>query len=283
MMSRHFMIGLGVLCATVTGAAAETPAERGSYLVNAVMVCDACHTPRGPSGLDMARRFSGGPEIWDESAFTVRSSNITPDRDTGIGAWSKDDIKRLLSLGVRPNGIPVAPRMPYGFYRILTPDDLEAIAVYLKTIKPVSNEVPPPVYKAAASPVPLPGAESSIGAKVPQDPVKRGFYLATLAHCMACHARKPDGDADFRNWWGKGGYEMKGPYGTAVVANITSHKEKGVGAWTDAELKRALTEGVSRDGRALKPPMARQRYFSKMTEQDINAIIAWLRTIPPIE
>jgi mono/diheme cytochrome c family protein len=138
----------------------------------------------------------------------------------------------------------------------------------------VNNEVPPPVYKAAADPAPVPGAEASIGDTLPQDPVKRGFYLATLAHCMACHARKPDGGANFKNWWGKGGYEM---------ANISSHKEKGVGAWTDAELKRALTEGISRDGRALKPPMARQRYFSKMTEQDLNGIIAWVRTIPPLE
>jgi mono/diheme cytochrome c family protein len=247
------------------------------------MVCDACHTPRGPVGLDMERRFSGGPEIWDEPAFTVRGSNITPDRDTGIGAWSKDDIKRLLTAGVRPNGVPVAPRMPYGFYRILTPDDLDAIAVYLKTIKPVSNEMPSPIYKAVTYPAPLPGAETPIGDRVPDDPVKRGFYLATLAHCMACHARRPDGEADFKNWWGKGGYEMKGTFGSAVVANISSHKEKGVGAWTDAELKRALTEGISRDGRALKPPMARQRYFSKMTEQDLNAIIAWVRTIPPME
>ena len=58
---------------------------------------------------------------------------------------------------------------------------------------------------------------------------------------------------------------------------------KGVGAFTDAELKRALTEGIGRDGRALKLPMARQRFFSMMTEQDINAIIAWVHTIPPIE
>jgi hypothetical protein len=76
---------------------------------------------------------------------------------------------------------------------------------------------------------------------------------------------------------------MKGPFGSVVVSNISSHKEKGVGAWTDAELKRVFTEGIGRDGRVLKLPMARQRYFSKMTEQDLNAIVAWVRTIPPIE
>lgn len=282
-MSRKFIVALAAWCAAATNAAAETPIERGSYLVNAVMACDGCHTPRGPGGLDMERRFSGGSIVWDEPAYTVHGSNITPDRDTGIGAWSVDDIKRLLTTGVRPNGVPVAPQMPYGFYRILTPGDLDAIAIYLKTIKPTRNEVTPPVYRAAAYPVPIPGAEATIGDALPQDPLKRGFYIATLAHCMECHSRKPDGVQDFKNGWGKGGQEMKGPFGSVVVSNISSHREKGVGAWTDAELKRVLTEGIGRDGRVLKQPMARQRYFSKMTEQDLNALVAWVRSIPPIE
>jgi mono/diheme cytochrome c family protein len=282
-MMRSCIIALAAQCAGVAGAAAETLVERGSYLVNAVMACDGCHTPRGPGGFNMERRFSGGSIVWDTPAYTVHGSNITPDNDTGIGVWSENDIKRLLTEGVRPNGVPVAPQMPYGFYRILTPRDRDAIAAYLKTVTPVSNEVPSPVYKAAAYPVPLPGAETSIGDSVPDDPVKRGFYLASLAHCMECHSRKPDGVQDFKNWWGKGGHEMKGPFGSVVVPNISAHKEKGVGAWTDAELKRVLTEGIGRDGRALKLPMARQRYFSKMTEQDLNAIILWVRTIPPIE
>ena len=282
-MLKQFTIVFGALCAVVTGAAAETPLERGSYLVNAVMVCDGCHTPRGPGGFNMERRFSGGPQVWDGAAYTVRGSNITSDRETGIGAWSKDDIKRLLTEGVRPNGVQVAPVMPYGFYKILTPGDLDAIAVYLKSIKPVSSEVPQPVYKAAIDPMPLPGAEKSIGGRMPADPVKRGFYLATIAHCMACHSNKPDGGQDFKNGWGRGGYEMKGPFGSVIVPNISSHKEKGVGAWTDAELRRVLTEGIGRDGRVLKLPMARQAFFSQMTDQDLNAIVAWVRSIPPIE
>ncbi len=155
-MLKQFTIVFGALCAVVTGAAAETPLERGSYLVNAVMVCDGCHTPRGPGGFNMERRFSGGPQVWDGAAYTVRGSNITSDRETGIGAWSKDDIKRLLTEGVRPNGVQVAPVMPYGFYKILTPGDLDAIAVYLKSIKPVSSEVPQPVYKAAMIPCRFP-------------------------------------------------------------------------------------------------------------------------------
>jgi uncharacterized iron-regulated membrane protein len=68
-----------------------------------------------------------------------------------------------------------------------------------------------------------------------------------------------------------------------VASNITSHPKSGIGAWTDSEIKRALTHGVSRDGRAFKPPMARQQFFSRMTEADLDAVVAWLRTLPPLE
>ena len=288
-MLRNVLTLLGALCSVVSSAVAETPLERGSYLVNAVMVCDGCHTPRGPgdlaipSGLSVERRLSGGVEVWDTPAYTVRGSNITTDRDTGIGAWSADDIKRLLTQGIRPDGVQVAPQMPYSFYRILTPRDLDAVTSYLKTIKPVSNRMPPPVYKVAVKAASLPGAETSIGDTVPTDPVARGFYLATLANCMGCHSRRPDGVQDFRNWWGKGGFEIKGEFGSVVVSNISADREKGVGARSDAELKRALSEGIGHDGRLLKMPMARQAYLSRMTEQDLNAVIAWMRSIPPIE
>lgn len=276
-------VTLAALCLSLTGAAAQSALERGAYLVNAVMACDGCHTPRGPNGFNMERRFSGGPQVWDEPAYTVRGSNISADPETGIGRWSAAELKRLMIDGVRPNGVPVAPQMPYAFYKILTPGDLDAVVAYVRTAGPVRNEVPPPVYKAASHAHEIPGGEKSIGDAVPSDPVKRGFYLATLAHCMECHSRRPEGVQDYKDWWGKGGYVMKGPFGAVTAANISSHKEKGVGAWTDAELKRALTHGVARDGRAFKQPMARHVYFSKMTDQDLDAIVAWVRTIPPIE
>jgi mono/diheme cytochrome c family protein len=275
-----FAIGLSIL---PLSAGAETVLERGAYLVNAVMACDGCHTPRGPNGLDMNKRFSGGSQVWDEKAYLVRGSNISQDNETGIGTWSASDLAKLLKEGVRPSGVPVAPQMPYGFYQVLTPGDRDAIVTYVRMVPAIRNEVPAPVYRSEARPVPIPGAEASVGDSVPTDPVKRGFYLATLAHCMECHSRSPDGVQDFKHSWGKGGHEMTGPFGSVVVRNISSHKEKGVGAWTDAELKRALVEGVGRDGRRFKPPMAREIYFSKMTEQDLDAIVAWVRTIPAIE
>jgi mono/diheme cytochrome c family protein len=172
--------------------------------------------------------------------------------------------------------------MPSAFYKILTPRDLDAIVAYVRSVPPVRQETPLPDYKAAMHHEPVPGGEKPLE-EVPTDPVRRGFYLANLAHCMECHSRRPDGVQDYKNWWGKGGAEFKGPWGQTVARNISAHPEKGVGAWSDAELKRALTHGVGRDGRAFKLPMARQVYFSKLTDQDLDAIVAWMRTIPPIE
>ena len=109
--------------------AAETLLERGSYLVNAVMACDSCHTPRGPQGaLVMEKRFSGGSQTWDEPTFLVKGANITPDQDTGIGTWSEHDLKRALIEGARPGharlgGVPLVPQMPFNFYKILLPRD----------------------------------------------------------------------------------------------------------------------------------------------------------------
>jgi mono/diheme cytochrome c family protein len=283
-----FKLKLSALCAAtifavISTASAESSVERGNYLVNAVMGCDGCHTPRPGGAFDFSKRFSGGSQIWDEKAYTVRGSNITPDPETGIGTWSEGDIKRALTEGVRPSGVPLAPQMPFAFYKILTLRDLDAVAAYIKSIAPVRNQVPPPVYKAQMHVELIPNAEKPAPDEALQDPVKRGFYLATIAHCMECHSRRPDGTQDYINWNGKGGFIFKGPFGEVAARNISSHKTAGIGAWTDAEIKRALTQGIGRDGRAFKLPMARQVYFSKMTDDDVNAVVAWVRTIPSIE
>ena len=282
-------MALAAFLAGVEPTAAETLLERGSYLVNAVMACDSCHTPRGPEGaLVMEKLFSGGAQTWDEPTFVVKGANITPDLVTGIGTWNELDLKRALIEGVRPGharlgSVPLVPQMPFNFYKILLPRDVEAVVAYVRSVAPVRNEVQLPIYKAPTEVNLVPGAERSIEEAALRDPVKRGFYLATIAHCMECHARRPDGVYDFKNWLGKGGREMKGPFGSVAVRNITSHPTAGIGAWSDAEIKRALTQGVARDGRPFKPPMARHVFYSRMTQDDLDAIVAYLRTLPPLE
>src|SRR5262245_21615612 len=90
-ITRVAFIALAALASNL--AFGQSLLDRGSYLVNAVMACDGCHTPRGPGGFIMEKRFSGGSQTWDEKAYTVKGSNITPDRETGIGAWSEADLK----------------------------------------------------------------------------------------------------------------------------------------------------------------------------------------------
>jgi mono/diheme cytochrome c family protein len=138
------MIALSVAVVAVSGASAQSPVERGNYLVNGVLTCGNCHTPRAKGGVfDMSRQLSGGPQVFDEPAFTVRGANITPDKETGIGSWSDADIKRAMIEGRRPNGTQLAPIMPYAFYKVFTTSDLDAIVAYLRSVPAVSNKVAP--------------------------------------------------------------------------------------------------------------------------------------------
>ena len=262
-------------------ALAQSPVERGNYLVNTIMTCGNCHTPKGPAGDIAEKAFSGGLRF-DESPFDVIASNITPDKETGIGAWSDADIKKALLDGVRPNGVRLAEIMPTNFYRILIPSDLNAIVAYLRTLKPISNKVPDPIYKIALPHVIFPGAEKPFAQRDLNDKVRRGFYLATIGHCMECHTPMTPTHVDYENSLGKGGREFPGPWGVSKSVNITSHRTAGIGAWSDAEIKRSITQGISRDGRKMLPPMG-YGYYAKMTERDLDAIVAYLRTVPPKE
>jgi mono/diheme cytochrome c family protein len=259
-------------------AAAETPVERGSYLVNTIMTCANCHSPKGPPAATAGKDFSGGL-TFDEPPFKVTASNITQDKETGIGNWSDADIKTLLRTGVRPNGVPIAAVMPTGFYGIITDADMDAIVAYLRTLKPVSNKVPDPIYKMALPRQVFPGAEKPANAADFGDPVKKGFYLVTIGHCLECHTPFGKQGVDFAGSLGKGGREFPGPWGKSVSRNITPSKTAGIGAWSDADIKKAITQGVHNDGSPLKPPMGYQ-YYAKMTDADLSAVIAFVRTLP---
>jgi mono/diheme cytochrome c family protein len=276
------MIRLAVFLVTLTfsqAALAEpTPVERGRYLVDGILTCGNCHTPKGPNGDVMEKAFSGGLEF-DERPFKVTAPNITPDKETGIGGWSDADIKKLLRTGVRPNGIPIAAVMPTGFYGIITERDLDAIVAYLRSLKPIRNKVPDPIYKMQIPRQVYPGAERPFTEAMLNDKAKKGFYLATIGHCMECHTPLGPHGREFAGRLGAGGFELKGPWGVSVSRNITQSKTKGIGAWSDAEIKRAITTGVSRDGSKLKPPMG-FHYYASMTADDLDAIVAYLHTIP---
>jgi mono/diheme cytochrome c family protein len=159
--------------------------------------------------------------------------------------------------------------------------DLDAIVAYIQTLPAVSNKVPDPVYKVPIRQEVLPGAEKPIDPAVLKDKVERGFYLAAIGHCMECHTPREKGELDFAKT-GAGGQQSPGPWGISVSSNITSSKTHGIGTWTDAEIKRAITQGVDRDDRKLRPPMGFS-YYAQMKDTDLDDLIAWLRTAPPQE
>jgi mono/diheme cytochrome c family protein len=284
-MNRSGLFGIAALLAALhaTTAHAQTPVERGGYLVNTVMNCHNCHTPMGQNGPQFDKALSGGLRF-DEPPFDVIAPNITPDPETGIGKWSDAEIKTALLEGKHRDGHQLAEVMPTGFYKVLTPGDLDGIVAYLRSVKPVSNKVRAPVYKMQIPHQVLPGAEMAMSDADLADKVKRGQYLVTIGHCMECHTPfgPPGTGVDFQGSLGKGGREFPGPWGKSVSRNITSSKANGLGDWSDADIKRAITQGVRKDGTKLKPPMGFP-YYAKMTDGDVDAVVAYLHTVPAKE
>ncbi len=278
----RLMLGLVAAALVTSSAMAQSAVERGGYLVNTIMTCANCHSPKGPPAAVAGKDYSGGLRF-DEPPFDVTAPNITPDKETGIGNWTDAQIKTMLLTGKNPHGIQEAEVMPTAFYPILTPGDLDGIVAYLRSLTPVKNKVADPVYKIALPHHVFPGAEKSYSQADLNDKLKRGFYLVTIGHCMECHTPfAPPGAPDFANSLGKGGREFPGPWGVSKSRNITSHKTAGIGDWTDAEIKTAITQGKRKDGTPLKGPMGYQ-YYAKMTDADLDAVIASLRTLPPKE
>lgn len=281
-MIRFVAMLLTAFAATLGFAHAQSDlVKRGDYLVNGILTCGNCHSPKGPQGDIPGKLFSGGLS-WDEPPFKVTAPNITQDKDTGIGKWSDADIKKLMRTGLMPNGVHIAMVMPTGFYHIMTERDLNAVVAYLRTIKPISNKVADPIYKMPQAEHVLPGAEKPFTEAMMSDRVKKGFYLASIAHCMECHTPMVKGMRQWDTRLGAGGFDFPGPWGVSISRNITSSKTKGIGSWTDAEIKRAITTGVSKDGSHLKPPMG-FHYYATVTPDDLDAVVAYLRTVPAKE
>lgn len=141
------LAGLAIALAlpSVALAADDAQIARGKYLVT-LGGCTDCHTPGYFLGKPDMTRYLGGSDVAFEmpglGAFVGR--NITPDRETGIGDWTAEQIITALRTGERPDGRTLAPIMPYHALAALSDDDAMAIAQFLKSIEPVSNPVPGP-------------------------------------------------------------------------------------------------------------------------------------------
>lgn len=252
--------------------------ERGEYLAKAAD-CVACHTAPGgqPFAGGLAFRLPFG---------TIYSPNITPDRETGIGAWSNAEFVRALHRGIGRDGENLYPAFPYTDYALLSTDDALAIRAWLATLRPVRTTIPAndlafPFNQRfllrAWNLLFLPAHPSR------PDPSKgeawnRGAYLVeALGHCGECHTPRNfmfglDQSRKFA------GAEQNG----WLAYNLTNDPAHGLGGWSDTQLEQYLSTGHA-DGRGpASGPMAEavENSLRYLRPDDIHAIVTWLRDVP---
>ena len=255
---------------------------RGQYVYE-LADCAACHT--NPGGTTLA----GGLGLVTPLG-TIYATNITPDRDTGIGNYSLTDFVRALRLGVRRDGARLYPAMPYTAYAKISDEDLQDLFAYLqKDITPVSQTAPANTLAWPFNmrwPIAFWNVLFLDSSRLTPDPSKdpqwnRGAYLVeALAHCGECHTpRRVTQNLD--NSQKFAGAVLQG----WKAYNITTSKQSGIGAWGDAELTSYLSTGRADGHSSASGPMAEVvadslRYASS---DDIHAIVAYLRSVPAIE
>jgi len=138
-----------------TAQSTMTPLQRGEYLVN-IMGCGDCHTPGAFYGApDFERRLSGTEIGWQGPWGVSYASNLTPDPETGLGTWTNVEIERALRSGVRKDGSPILPPMPWPNFANMTADDMASLIAYLKSIPPVKHKVPARVPPNGTAPMPV--------------------------------------------------------------------------------------------------------------------------------
>ena len=253
---------------------------RGRYLTQAAD-CEVCHTREG------GERFAGGRAF--KTPFGVLySPNITADPETGIGAWSDADFLRAVHTGVAKDGERLYPAFPYPSYTLIADDDVRAIKAYLFSLPPVHATAPPNSLRFPFNQRWLMGIWSAL--YNPDQRFRphedhsaewnRGAYLAeALAHCGECHTPRNLAQA----------LNNRRKFAGAVTAgwrayNITADPVSGIAAWHDAELTEYLRSGHA-VGRGLAGgPMAEEIDVSTstLTAADLQALIAYLRSVPAI-
>lgn len=273
---------IAILAAVIVAAQAnaESAVERGKYLVEVLGTCGNCHTPKGPRGSIPEQHLAGGFSIEEPFGVAV-SSNITPDKETGIGTWTDEEIIRAIREGKSKDGRTLGPPMPYYLYRHVSDNDVKAMVAYLRTVKPIENRVPRSQYRITLPPSYGPPV-TSVPDPPKDDPVKYGAYLAgPIAHCADCHTPMGPGGRRDQTRLFAGGFAFRGPHGTSYSANLTPDKETGIGTWSDGRIMAAIY-GVKQDGKRLLPPHPWPYFAGKIAEGDLRAILVYLKSLKPI-
>jgi mono/diheme cytochrome c family protein len=254
---------------------------RGEYLTTAAD-CAACHTTKG------GKPFAGGLAF--KLPFgTIYSSNITTDKEHGIGSWSDAEFVRAVKSGVGKHGENLYPAFPYTSYALLSTDDILAIRAYLNTQVAVAEAAP---KNSLAYPFNqrwlmrgwnllfLPWSAFENDPTRNEEWNKGAYLVEALAHCGECHT--PRGLMFQR----KQGQALSGGDVDGWKAwNITSDRDTGIGAWTDEDVASFLATGHAKGHGPAGGGMreAVDLSFSKLPPSDIQAIVAYLRSVPPVK
>jgi mono/diheme cytochrome c family protein len=255
--------------------------ERGEYLTRAAD-CEACHT--SPSGAP----FAGG-RAFVLPFGTLYATNITPDRETGIGTYSDPDFLNAVHKGIGRGGTRLYPAMPYASYTYMTDADALAIKAYLFSLKPVHAPAPKNTLVFPFNQRGLMGIwsllfnpDKRLQPRVERNPEwNRGAYLVeALAHCGECHTPRNLFQA----------LDNRRKFAGTVQAgwrayNITTDRNAGLGAWSDADVAHYLSSGHAEGHGTATGPMgeAVDASLRHLTPSDITAMVLYLRSVPAIE
>jgi mono/diheme cytochrome c family protein len=263
----------------------RTPARlaRGEYLAKGVAACFDCHSDAPsqwkPGEAPEFTALGSGRVVIKQGDFLLAAPNITPDVETGAGSWTDDQLARAIREGIGHDGRTLFPMMPYQNYKYLSDEDLASIVVYLRSLAPIRNQLPkghiPFPLSRLINTAPEPIAHgSSVDAS---DTVARGRYLTKIGNCEYCHTPSDKMDRPLPGMAFAGGkYIDKFP---TPSANITPDPS-GISYYDEAMFVRALRTGRA-GARLLNPPMP-WWVFRNMSDDDLKAIYAYLRTVKPV-
>ncbi len=252
--------------------------KRGEYLAKAAD-CMVCHTARG------GQQYAGG-YAFALPFGTIYSTNITPDKETGIGNYTDQDFLAAMHRGVRRDGARMYPAMPFASYTYMTDDDALAIKAYLFSLAPVHAPARANTLKFPFNQRWAIGAWSAVfnaDKRFQPDTSKspewnRGAYLSeALAHCGECHTPRNVAFAlDNRK---KFAGEVTGGW---RAYNISEDKGSGIGAWSDDDIAAYIGHGHANDHGSASGPMgeAVAESLSRLAPEDIKAIVAYVRSVP---
>ena len=272
--------------------------QRGSYLVNNVLFCGACHTSRehGNNLVEPERTeaFLGGANVYNDKAMgaEVWVPNITPDVETGIGSWKDDEILRALRDGVAKDGHFLVPLMPFSAYQHLSDEDARAVVAYLRTVPAYKQTKPRRGNKLGFMPkllfsvIGVQMHKPVAGVTAPDRANKHeyGHYLLRVAACGDCHSlteKGPRPETDPLAFAGSDVPFEDPALGKVYASNISGDPETGLGRYSADQIKQALRNGTRLDGRKLAPPMSILiPHISGMSEDDIDALVAYMKYLP---